>query len=172
MIALSRESVYKKSLFLSTASLHFTWLTFLGTGRLLLREGRRVSPAGKGSATRTAEPRAILPLIRAAFPWCLARACGGWCILPQWTERFYLLLLAPRARALGGDAAGSRLQFPTAKHTNTIDFKRVSCRFQLDVFSEPHGAITKVFFPRVPVPSGAARNVSTSNECPSTGDGL
>lgn len=58
--------MYKKSLFLSTAALCFTWLTLLVTGCLTLWDRKRMSPAGKGSATCTAKPRVILPLIQAA----------------------------------------------------------------------------------------------------------
>lgn len=72
---------------------------------------------------------------------------------PECTEQFYLLVWPQHTRALGGDAGGSCLPFPTAKHTNTINFKRISCHFQLDAVSKLRGAIMKVFPPRAgPIP--------------------
>lgn len=66
-MALPGDSVHKKSLFPSTASLCFPWGIFLVTGCLMLQEGWQVSPPGKGSATCIAKLRAIMPLIQAAW---------------------------------------------------------------------------------------------------------
>lgn len=138
-MVLRRDSVHKKSLFPSTASLCFPWGIFLVTGCLMLQEGWQVSPPGKGSATCIAKLRAIMPLIQAAW------AHGGQNVPPECAEQFYLLVWPQHTRAPGGDAGGSCLPFPTAKHTNTINFR--SCHFQLDAVSKLCGAIMKVFPP-------------------------
>lgn len=125
-IALPRESVYKRTLLLSTASLRFAWVAFSVAGCLTLREGRRVSPAGKGSATCAARPRGIC-----LGPRLLSRERGRGLrhIPPEGQSGFICCFWPQRVGAPGGDAAGSRPPFPTAKHTNTAHFKRLSCPF-------------------------------------------